>query len=65
VSPCDKAKAAEIVAAKSKKTAADALDLLNAAKLFQKTAQAGPGGHCLPCHPTHCEPQSLDSIGSL
>ena len=32
-------KAAEIVAAKSKKTAADALDLLNAAKLFQKTAQ--------------------------
>ena len=35
----DKARAAEIVAAKAKKAAADALDALNAAKLFQKTAQ--------------------------
>jgi hypothetical protein len=35
----DKARAAEIVAAKLKKAAADTEDALNAAKLFQKTAQ--------------------------
>jgi len=35
----NKAKAAEIVAAKAKAAAADALDQLNAAKLFQKTSQ--------------------------